>query len=331
MEAGHNIFFIDLIKYFIYFLNLLVLYFIGLWVFQDADRRGINGYFWCILCIFFPIGAVPIYLLLRPKRIIKQCPDCDRFEEKDSVLCYYCPYNCLIERPPFRIYVFSLLTGLCKSVIMTVRFFFFMNFNGLYERIFLLRDSKIRRMNFLLKYHYFLKSPVRIARKSEQELMMPYFSMTYGETPYSTIHKLFNMVDIKEGDIFFDLGSGIGNVVFFVNMYFKIPSVGVELVPFFMEKSRLIARELNLNDIDFIQGDFLREDISQGSIFYMNGKTFNLEIIERLFEKFKSIKKGSRLITVGYPIIVPYFKLLGDVTMFFSWGWDDVYIHEKII
>ncbi|HPZ06486.1 MAG TPA: hypothetical protein PL110_00100 [Candidatus Eremiobacteraeota bacterium] len=318
---------IEIIKYLLYAFYMIFLYFLGLWVFQDADRRGLNGYYWCIVCVFFPLGGIPIYLILRPKNIIKICPDCETLAEKDSVLCYYCPHNQERQKLPFRRYITALISGLLYSAWMTIKYFCFLSYNGLYEEIFILSTRKLRKMNSLLKSHYFLKSPVRIARKTENEFSMPSFSLTYGETPYSTALHILKHLNIKKDDIFFDIGSGTGHLVFFVNIYFNIPSLGIELVPFFAEKSKIIAKELALQYVEFIEGDFLKEDLSRGTIFYLNCLALNRDLREKLFEKIKSIRDGSKAISIGFPI--PHLDITKKYTCFFSWGWENVYIHEK--
>jgi CRISPR-associated protein Cas8b1/Cst1 subtype I-B len=182
-------------------------------------------------------------------------------------------------------------------------------------------------MNSLLKKYYFLRNPVNMARNTEKEMERPSYSLTYGETPYSTALSIFNMVKVKDNDVFFDLGSGTGNVALFINIYFNIKSTGIDLVSYFIEKSNLIAEEMKLEHIRFIKGDFLEEDLSEGTIFYMNCLTFNQELREKLAEKMNLIKEGSRIISIGYPLAG--FNLLEKRTYFFSWGWEDVYIQEK--
>ena len=169
-----------------------------------------------------------------------------------------------------------------------------------------------------------------MAKKTERELEMPFFALTYGETPYSTMRKIFDKINFSAGDIFIDLGSGVGQVVFFVNMYYKVSAAGYDLVPFFIEKSRAIKKELNLYNIEFIEGDFLKEDISYGTIFYINGKAFNVDIIEEVMKKLYTLKNGSTIISIGYPFLLPYLQIKNKSTHFFSWGWDDVYIQKKI-
>ncbi len=324
---------IDLLVMLQYIIYFFFLYFLGLWVFQDADRRGVNGYFWSLMCVFFPLAGIPFYLILRPKGIVKKCPDCERFPEKDAVLCYYCPYNETEkkDRPPFHVYIISLSLGLLHSAFMTVRYFIFMSFNSIYEKLFLLRTARLRRMDGLIKKYYFLKSPILMAKKIERELGLPYFALTYGETPYSTARNIFDRIRPAPGDIFFDLGSGVGQLVFFVNLYYKVPCAGIDLVPFFIEKSNLIKKDLNLNEVEFIYGDFLEKDISWGTIFYINGRAFNIDIIEKVVKKFDTIKEGSKVISVGYPFALPSLRIIDKSLQFFSWGWDDVYIQEKSV
>ena len=199
--------------------------------------------------------------------------------------------------------------------------------NDLYESFFVLRSKELRKMNSLLKKYYFLKSPVNMARCTEKEMDLPYYSLTYGETPYSTAVSIFNMVHVKDNDVFFDLGSGTGNITLFVNIYFNIKSTGIDLVSYFIEKSNLIADEMKLEHIRFIKGDFLEQDLSEGTIFYINCLTFNQEIRKKLAEKMNLIKEGSRIISIGYPLA---FNLLEKRTCFFSWGWEDVYIQERL-
>jgi len=322
----HNPVFIDISNYVTYIIYCFFLYFLGLWVFQDADRRGLNGYYWCLVCVFFPLGGIPVYLVLRPKSIIKICPDCDT-EEHDSLLCYYCPHNTSQIRPPFKTYIFYLMKGLIYSAFMTVKYFSFLFLNDFYEKFFILRSKELRKMSSLIKKYYFLKSPVRMARLTEQEMDLPCYCLTYGETPYSTAISIFNMINVKDNDVFFDLGSGTGNITLFVNIYFRIKSTGIDLVPYFIEKGNIIAEEMRLEHVRFIKGNFLEEDLSEGTIFYINCLTFNLEMRKTLAEKMNLIKEGSRIISIGYPF--PGFKVMEKRTCFFSWGWEEVYIQVK--
>ncbi len=96
---------------------------------------------------------------------------------------------------------------------------------------------------------------------------------------------------------------------------------------YFIEKGNIIAKEMKLEHISFIEGDFLEADLSEGTIFYMNCLTFNQELRKKLAKKIiNSIKEGSRIISIGYPL--GNFLLLTKEHIFFP-GAGKIFISRK--
>jgi len=91
----------------------------------------------------------------------------------------------------------------------------------------------------------------------------------YQKTPARIILELIKKAEFKPSDVFFDLGSGLGQVVLLVNLLASVISKGVEFEPAFCKYARACAADLNLGDIDFIHTDARYADFSTGTIFFM--------------------------------------------------------------
>lgn len=76
-----------------------------------------------------------------------------------------------------------------------------------------------------------------------------------------------NFVKQREG-VFYDLGSGRGDVAILVSLVSNMRVKGIELQPALVEEARKRARELS-SDAEFIRADVRDIDISDGDIFYL--------------------------------------------------------------
>jgi SAM-dependent methyltransferase len=91
----------------------------------------------------------------------------------------------------------------------------------------------------------------------------------YQKTPARVIFKLIEKAEFKPGDIFFDLGSGLGQVTILVNLLTSVISKGVEFEPAFYNYAKACAADLNVNQVDFINTDARYADYSSGTVFFM--------------------------------------------------------------
>lgn len=64
---------------------------IGIYVYRDAERRGMNGLLWALVAVFVPslIGLI-IYLLVRGNYSDLKCPGCDAPVKEDYTVCPSC-------------------------------------------------------------------------------------------------------------------------------------------------------------------------------------------------------------------------------------------------
>ena len=122
----------------------------------------------------------------------------------------------------------------------------------------------------------------------------------YQKTPARIIFELVKKAGFAKDDVFFDIGSGLGQVVMLVNLLTGIRSVGVEFDPAFCQYSEECVGILGLENAIFINVDARKADYSSGTVFFMytpfSGKM--LQDVLRNLRK-ESLKRKIRVITYG--------------------------------
>ena len=104
--------------------------------------------------------------------------------------------------------------------------------------------------------------PVEI---KEREPGMIYFQ----KTPARIILELIKKAAFQHGDVFYDLGSGLGQATILVSLLASVISKGVEYEPAYVNYARACAAGLNLSDTHFINEDARYADYSSGNVFFM--------------------------------------------------------------
>jgi precorrin-6B methylase 2 len=122
----------------------------------------------------------------------------------------------------------------------------------------------------------------------------------YQPTPARLILELMSMVDVSRDDVFYDLGSGLGQVAILVNLLCGVKTKGIEVDPGYCDYARRCAKALNLTDVEFINLDARVADYSDGTIFYLytpfKGRMLR-DVLEKLAEEAK--KKTIRVCAYG--------------------------------
>jgi len=80
----------------LFFLIIIPLLFIvpilvGIYVFRDSTKRGMNAALWTLIAMCVPslLGLI-IYLLVRNKYSVLTCPSCHTRIEESFVICPHC-------------------------------------------------------------------------------------------------------------------------------------------------------------------------------------------------------------------------------------------------
>jgi SAM-dependent methyltransferase len=105
------------------------------------------------------------------------------------------------------------------------------------------------------------------------------------KTPVRVVLELAERVNWGPEDVFFDLGSGLGQVVMLVNILTGVVAKGVEIERAYCAYARACAAAHGLSDVEFIEGDARIADLSAGTVFFLftpfTGSLLT-EVMERL-------------------------------------------------
>jgi histone methylation protein DOT1 len=91
----------------------------------------------------------------------------------------------------------------------------------------------------------------------------------YQPTPARHILDLIAGCRFSTGDVFVDLGSGLGHVPLLVCLLAGIRARGVEVQPDHAASAQETARCLNLSRVQFLAEDARMTDLSDGTVFYL--------------------------------------------------------------
>jgi hypothetical protein len=191
------------------------------------------------------------------------------------------------------------------------------------------RNLNFAKVDFTLLCLYFFHNPFKISKnflkeKKENEIY------AYGETPLTTMQKIALECEIGEKDTVFELGMGRGRSCFWLHFFSRSKVVGIEYIPEFVRKANQVKSTFQLPHLEFRHEDMLLSDFSEGTVFYLYGTCYETAFIEKLIKKFKTLPKGTKIITVSYPLSdysdVKTFSTLKNFSADFTWGSADVYL-----
>lgn len=114
------------------------------------------------------------------------------------------------------------------------------------------------------------------------------------------IRSLLAHAEPEENQIFFDLGSGDGRVVFEAARTFNLKATGVEINPLLILFSNLVTRIWKIKNVSFIRDSALNVSLKKAHIIYV----FLLpKLLIPLAKKFKNeCKPGTIIISHGFQI-----------------------------
>ena len=122
----------------------------------------------------------------------------------------------------------------------------------------------------------------------------------YQKTPARIILELIEKAFITEDDVFFDLGSGLGQAAILVNLLTGIKTRGIEFEPAFCRYASDCAAQLNLPNVSFINADARQADYGEGTVFFMY-TPFKGEILQDVLALLRnqSLTRKIKIITYG--------------------------------
>jgi hypothetical protein len=124
--------------------------------------------------------------------------------------------------------------------------------------------------------------------------------VSYQQTPARIIFELVEKAHLTEEDVFYDLGSGLGQVPILVHLLAGATTKGIEFEPVYCDYARECAADLNLSDVEFINADARTADYSAGTVFFMYTPFWGSMLQEVLAKlRRESHRRRIRLFTYG--------------------------------
>lgn len=122
----------------------------------------------------------------------------------------------------------------------------------------------------------------------------------YQQTPIRVILELVEQARFTANDVFYDLGSGLGQVPILVNLLSGVTAKGIEFEPAYCTYAQGCAAGLNLARVAFINADARHADYADGTVFFMY-TPFEGSLLQTVLEKLRaeSRRRIIRLFTYG--------------------------------
>lgn len=181
---------------------------------------------------------------------------------------------------------------------------------------------------------YLMRSPEAICRRYLRDMPDDDVQKIYGETFFTTLEEIADAVGLSDRDVIYDLGCGRGRSVFWFNALRGCRAVGVDINRYFVIQARRIQRKADIEGVEFVLGNVLDLDYDDATVIYLYGTAFSDAAVVRLVRRFESLKPGTRVVTVSYPLNTyakaPMFALEKTIKGKFAWGETEIYIQRKL-
>lgn len=163
------------------------------------------------------------------------------------------------------------------------------------------------------------------------------FDYTYGEIEFFSFIALIALTHPDENTQFYDLGSGIGKATIACAMVFDLKkSCGIELFTNLYEAALELKKDLeqipgyehSTKYIEFIHDDFLKVDLSEATLIFINSTAFIGELWEKISQKLAEVAVGATIITISKKLSSNAFVVKRTTLVNMSWGIATAYIQE---
>lgn len=175
-----------------------------------------------------------------------------------------------------------------------------------------------------------------ISHEEERDVRMARGSPTYGEITFAAVEQLADHLALGPGDVFYDLGSGVGKAVLQLAMTRPLRRVvGLELSPSrHLHASAALARaradgKLVARACAFVHGDILDAPLADATVAYTCSTAFSDSFMRKLVRKLAALRPGLRFVTTRHPIVRHGFVETAELRLDMSWHRrSPVYIYE---
>ena len=192
-------------------------------------------------------------------------------------------------------------------------------------------NEKLRKVDIELFKKYAFRDQFTVAIEEGKDMFPDSKEeLTYGEAIWKSIDKVLKYIEPKAGQKFYDLGCGTGRICFLAQIKYNLKVAGIELLPTFVDNARRIAHKFNIENINFIQADWLEYDLSDADIIYVAATCLENDTLLLLTQKLEDLNTGTHIISVSHQIKSNKIQLIKKMNLPFSWGKADVFIGKVV-
>ena len=128
------------------------------------------------------------------------------------------------------------------------------------------------------------------------------FIAPFVPSPLPVVQHMLRLVELRPGEVFFDLGAGDGRTVIMAAKTFGARSVGVEMREDLAKRAMSVIYDNGLNDrVTIINGDMFKVDITAADVIFLYLTTSANEKVKPKMET--ELKKGVRIVSHDYEIV----------------------------
>jgi hypothetical protein len=122
----------------------------------------------------------------------------------------------------------------------------------------------------------------------------------YQQTPARVIFEMAERACLAPGDVFFDIGSGLGLVAILMHLLSGVPAIGIEYEPAYCHYAAACVSALNSSGVKFINTEAQNSDYSQGTVFFMY-TPFHGSMLEQVLNLLRkqALTRPIRIFTYG--------------------------------
>lgn len=174
-----------------------------------------------------------------------------------------------------------------------------------------------------------LVSPYRLRRSFEVTRVLQasgqgFRELMYGETPVHSALWLFWRAGLRKGGQLVDLGAGRGRTLLAAR-WLGAGARGVELLEGHVA---LALGPLKRAGAELVLGDATQADLQDATHVFTNWTALTPETRARLVERLRTCRPGTRILTVTRPVEAEGFTVRSRHWLLFTWGLEQVWIHE---
>ena len=200
-----------------------------------------------------------------------------------------------------------------------------------------LYHGKMRKIYELFDDVYFsnLKNPFDLSQEDRKDKKLGK-EATYGEITFESFVSLLQRLEIRDGDILWDLGCGDGKANILAAMLYPnlAASKGVEYLPKLVESAKegaklIQSRIKEIAPVEFFENDLFKENWQDADIVYINNAVFWAEMNQKLANDLVKLKKGASVVTNVAFESADHLTLVESLIARWSWGRHPCFIYKR--